>query len=262
MLPSSPLVREDRFPVRTASTRCASPPAGKPAHIPARALSRRGRRARGYARCRPRDKWFRRWRSAPLVARRGEFVQKRPGTCNLRAQCVHPGRKPRIGGVDQNRFAVRKCIDQPHDAVVRAIAPSMPGMNHGKALARRRHRAPGSIEHDRPMRLRCRAPVERSRRQAAPRPRSGSPPAMHATPSRCCRPRTPVGLQPRSCRLAPAYHGPPLAMPGRPKSAVPSLPIPGSAHRSSACTSGRTASSASVAATARSSLDQGEPGIA
>ena len=34
------------------------------------------------------------------VARRGEFVQKRPGTCNLRAQCVHPGTKPRIGGVD------------------------------------------------------------------------------------------------------------------------------------------------------------------
>ena len=117
------------------------------------------------------------------VARRGEFVQKRPGTCNLRAQCVHPGTKPRIGGVDQNRFAVRKCIDQLHDAVVRAIAPSMPGMNHGKALARRRHAGrPGSIEHDCP----CGFAVARQWSDLGDKPLRGlgtvAPPAIRTRP--------------------------------------------------------------------------------
>ena len=129
------------------------------------------------------DKWAAAGARLHCVARRGEFVQKRPGTCNFRAQCVHPGTKPRIGGVDQNRFAVRKCIDQLHDAVVRAIAPSMPGMNHGKALARRRHAGrPGSIEHDCP----CGFAVARQWSDLGDKPLRGlgtvAPPAIRTRP--------------------------------------------------------------------------------
>ena len=57
----------------------------------------------------------------------------------------------RVRSVDQCHRPIWECTHQLHDAIVRAIADAMPGVNHGKVLWRRlRATRPRPIEHDRP----------------------------------------------------------------------------------------------------------------